>query len=203
MRPLDSTIPYGYCHCGCGQKTTVIDRNCAARGLVRGEPRMYLPFHFNRRATPDYLAEDRGYVTPCWVWQGSLNDRGYGRHGSHKMGTRMAHRVYYEKANGPIEEGMVIDHLCRVRCCVNPDHMEVVTNIVNIHRGDRTILTPETVIAIRQCRDLTFSQMAERFGMTTNGIKQVYYGYCWKSVPFDPPPPRKKGRAFSRQESLE
>jgi uncharacterized UBP type Zn finger protein len=46
-----------------------------------------------------------------------------------------AHRVSYEAANGPIPEGLVIDHLCRVAACINPDHLEAVTQRENMLRG--------------------------------------------------------------------
>ena len=49
----------------------------------------------------------------------------------------LAHRIAYEAANGPIPEGMVLDHLCRSRNCVNPDHLEVVTHAENQRRGRR------------------------------------------------------------------
>lgn len=49
-----------------------------------------------------------------------------------------AHRVVYEQVVGPIPDGLVLDHLCRVRCCCNPDHLEPVTHIENIMRGAGT-----------------------------------------------------------------
>lgn len=84
---------------------------------------------------PDrYRVEDRGYTTPCWIWNLAVNDSGYGVVG---QGGKMlrAHRVYYEKACGPIPSGLVLDHLCRVRSCVNPDHLEPVTRGENVMRG--------------------------------------------------------------------
>ena len=54
--------------------------------------------------------------------------------------TRFAHIVAYEVAKGPIPHGMEIDHKCRMRCCVNPDHLEAVTGSINVQRG----LGPET-----------------------------------------------------------
>jgi hypothetical protein len=69
----------------------------------------------------------------CWLWLGSLRS-GYGRFSLNGK-TCEAHRVSYEHLVGPIPQGMMIDHLCRTRCCINPDHLEPVTNAENIRRG--------------------------------------------------------------------
>jgi hypothetical protein len=66
----------------------------------------------------------------CWLWTGAKNPKGYG-----KISQRYAHRMVYEALVGPIPEGLVIDHLCRNTSCVNPAHLEPVTNIVNLLRG--------------------------------------------------------------------
>jgi len=73
--------------------------------------------------------------TGCWLWSGSTTPGGYGRivAGGRK---RYAHRVSYELAYGPIQEGLQIDHLCRVTICINPEHMEAVTNRENVLRGN-------------------------------------------------------------------
>ena len=73
--------------------------------------------------------------TGCLIWLGSLA-HGYGRIGkSRQRGSRYAHIVAYELANGPVPEGLQLDHKCRVRCCINPDHLEPVTQQENIRRG--------------------------------------------------------------------
>lgn len=76
--------------------------------------------------------------TGCWLWKGFLNRGGYGLcavYGRVPYRTT-AHRISWEVHRGAIPEGYVVDHLCRVRHCVNPDHLEPVTQKVNIHRGD-------------------------------------------------------------------
>lgn len=70
----------------------------------------------------------------CFVWTGSRNYAGYGiMNRNYKL--RKAHREVYEATVGPIPEGLVIDHLCGNKACINPDHLEPVTQQENIRRG--------------------------------------------------------------------
>lgn len=71
----------------------------------------------------------------CWLWSGAVTSNGYGRFGISRRVVRWAHRVAYEHWNGPIPENLQIDHLCRVRSCVNPQHLEAVTCRTNLLRG--------------------------------------------------------------------
>ncbi len=72
-------------------------------------------------------------ATGCWLWTAAMKPNGYGCFG---LGAQQyAHRVSYERHKGPIPEGLEIDHLCRVRNCVNPDHLEAVTHRENVRRG--------------------------------------------------------------------
>ena len=77
----------------------------------------------------------------CILWIGTLNSAGYGVIGLGGRGTGniRAHRAAYIMGKGPIPDELVIDHLCRVRSCVNPDHLEAVTSRLNVQRGS-TIL---------------------------------------------------------------
>lgn len=134
---------------------------------------------------PYYLVEDRGYKTPCWVWQGGLI-HGYGQISwTSKEGIyerAKAHRVYWERKNGPITEGLTIDHLCRVKSCVNPEHMEVVTQGENTRRG-HAIIDMETAREIRRefnGRETSYSYLAEKYKVTENMISQVIHNRTWK-----------------------
>jgi hypothetical protein len=71
----------------------------------------------------------------CWIYQGRKSQTGYGNVTVYPKKESRAHRVVYEALVGPIPKGMEIDHLCRRRACVNPDHLEPVTHTENVRRG--------------------------------------------------------------------
>lgn len=72
----------------------------------------------------------------CWLWMGARDRRsGYGRTDSGLSSTSYTHRAFYEYLVGPVPEGLELDHLCRVRSCGNPNHLEPVTHQINMIRG--------------------------------------------------------------------
>ena len=81
----------------------------------------------------------------CWLWMAYLQRDGYGQFTAYSIGKRAfqvaAHRWSYEHFIGPIPKGFQIDHLCRVRSCVNPHHLEAVTCKENVHRGEGRAVT--------------------------------------------------------------
>ena len=90
-----------------------------------------------KRFPVGYLIQENG----CWDWVGTKTRFGYGlaRLGPRNTPLRQAHRMMYERHKGPIPKGLVIDHLCRNTSCVNPDHLEAVTQKENIRRGKNPI----------------------------------------------------------------
>lgn len=81
----------------------------------------------------------------CWLWAGSLNKAGYGIIWQERK-MSLVHRVSLELAGRPVPDGLVTDHLCRVRHCFNPDHLEPVT-----HR-ENTMRSPVAVAAMHAAK---------------------------------------------------
>ena len=78
-----------------------------------------------------YVIQENG----CWEWVGAIKSTGYGVY-QHAPSSRLAHRAVYEMARGPIPPGLQLAHLCRNPGCINPDHLEAVTNRENSLRGE-------------------------------------------------------------------
>lgn len=102
----------------------------------------------------------------CWLWTGSTR-RGYGVFWN--GGRRYpAHRWSFEWSNGPIPDGLVIDHMCRVRSCVNPAHLRAVTQRVNVMSGDTIVAAEAARTVCRNGHPLT----DENVRMTPEGWRE-------------------------------
>lgn len=167
--------PSGLCMCGCGERTAIARTNQSRFGQVKGEHVRYINAgHAGRKSPVDYIEEDRGHSTPCWIWQKAIGKAGYGN--VHADGTtRNAHRVYYERWRGAVPAGMQLDHLCRNRACVNPAHLEPVTALVNSHRGARRRLSWDDVQTIRSASGFNI-EIAEAFGVSATYVGQIRLG---------------------------
>ena len=90
------------------------------------------------------------YLGPCWIWTAGRTTKGYGVV-HNPGGTRQAHRFAYELFAGPISPDLHTDHLCRKCLCVNPAHLEPVTELENIQRGDAGRVARERQLAKTHC----------------------------------------------------
>lgn len=87
--------------------------------------------------------------TKCWIWTGAMIPNGYGSVQDPSLNRQIgAHRASHLLFKGPIPAGFEVDHLCRVRRCVNPDHLEAVLHSENVRRG----LSPGIMAAFNKRR---------------------------------------------------
>ena len=154
------------CGCGCRRLSPV-----AADGETA---------HHLRK--PKRVAEvDRGYLTPCRIWLLAKTAAGYAVEHCLDGSIAYVHRLAYEREVGPIPGGKQLDHLCRVRECVNPAHLEPVTQRENLRRGAGTKLTPSDVRAIRASTE-SQPALAERFGITQGHISRIRNERVWTDL---------------------
>ena len=120
-----------------------------------------------------FRIEDRGHDTPCWVWtRATVGERGYGQVKVNGRNT-MAHRAVWEERIGPWPTGLQADHLCRVRLCVNPGHIEPVTQSVNQRRGLNAKLSDDDHLLLPVLHAEGWSQrrLARHFGVARATIQ--------------------------------
>jgi predicted XRE-type DNA-binding protein len=142
--------------------------------------------HSRRDGSPSYLIQDMGYKTPCWMWQGCLNKWGYAkikRRGKTQGGHRLFYRAYIDPSLPDSRAGSDgLDHLCRIRKCVRPDHVEPVTCVENIRRGLVHALADPDIrsIAERYERGESQRQIAISLGVHQPEISRILNGLRWR-----------------------
>lgn len=173
----DHTIPLGLCQCGCGQRTTVPAGTDRRWNRIKGVPMRYVQGH-NPRIDPERYSVDP--ETGCWVWP-SLDHIGYPDRITRDGISKRAHVFFYEQRFGSVPDGLELDHLCRNRGCVNPDHLEAVTHTENMRRSQQAKLTPEDVAEIRSLFGvMKQTAIAKRFGVRHATINHIATGRNWR-----------------------
>lgn len=199
-------IEWGYCQCGCGQKTNIADRDDEMNGIKKGQPLRFALGHYKRPSFMDRfwtkVDMSRG-VDACWEWAGYVNRRGYGE--LTVNGQRVStHRLAYTLAIGEIPDGILVCHKCDNRACCNPNHLFLGTNADNMHdmvqkgrnsKGKPQIhlgeqngnhkLTTEQVISIREryaAGGITQKELAQEFEISPTQLSRIVRGLFWKAV---------------------
>lgn len=126
----------------------------------------------NEQNTDKYAVASTG----CWVWLGALDKDGYPRNGKH--------RKYYQEYVGSVPDGYILDHTCNRRDCVNPAHLEPVTNLENIRRGRVPKLSVEEVLEIKTLLVEGMPQIAiaRLYGVTPPTISAIARGITWTDI---------------------
>ncbi len=115
----------------------------------------------------------------CWVWQYAKNSGGYGQFQKDKV-CYQAHKYMYELIKGAIPANCELDHLCRNRLCINPEHLEPVSHAENCRRGNQTKLSKEDVKEIRKLSAThTHQKIADKFKVSRQSISLILQGKRW------------------------
>jgi len=122
----------------------------------------------------------------CWEWRGTINkNTGYGKK-TYLGKDVLAHRWVYEMLLGPIPDGLVVNHKCSNRRCVNPHHLEVVSQADNCRHGNGSILNIEIVKEIKAAKDNKkwgdATRLAKKYGVSNALIHDIWNGRAWKEV---------------------
>ncbi len=130
----------------------------------------------------------------CWLWTAGCFKRGYG---SFRLNGKMerAHSLSFRLARGDVPKGLVLDHLCRNKRCVRPEHLDPVTQLVNVRRGlvkgqewsrgelcGTSKLTSESVLAIRALHSAGFGthgELGEMYGVSRVMIGMIVRRRAW------------------------
>lgn len=211
MQRDDTTIPNGFCQCGCGQRTPLAKSTRKHLGTIKGQPIRFMLGHgvprtnTTDRLTLDYLVARTTRNGDCWEWQRGRRCGGYG---TLKVDGRseLAHRVAYAVVNGPIPDGLCVLHHCDNPPCINPEHLflgtkadnnrdkqskgrarngGVNTNPVRGVRHGCAKLTEGQVVEIRQRWDSGESQtgLALEFSVDLSTVHLIVHRKRWKHLP--------------------
>ncbi len=203
-----TSIPYGYCHCGCGQKTNLYQTTHTNKGQFKGQPTLFILGHSTRlRPQPDQaeLFWSKVAITAddnqCWIWQAGKVPNGYGKFNVRKK-TKAAHRLAWMFPNYVIPNHMEICHSCDNPACCNPKHLFIGTRQDNTddmmrkgrqappeqhaHKGEahpRHKLTYAQVVQIREEHargNVTAKVIAMRYGVSPSCIESIVRRIHWK-----------------------
>lgn len=174
--------PSGLCECGCGEMTEVVAKTQASKGRYKGCHGRFVSGHQARMQR--HFSYEIDETTGCITWGGRLNGDGYA---IMTIGgdTVRVHKLMWESRNGRVPDGLVLDHLCRNRACINPDHLEAVTPAENVRRGALTRLRIWEVRVIKRSLatgEVSLQDVADTFGISLSHAYGIAAGRRWADV---------------------
>lgn len=127
-----------------------------------------------------YLSDPQ---TGCWMWQMAKDKNGYGTM-TFEGAKTYAHIVFYEQKYGEVTPNMVLDHTCKTPACVNPDHLEAVSQQINVQRGRSAKINAQDVEKIRASYAEGVRQivLADKYGVGQDQISRIISKKRWSNI---------------------
>lgn len=197
------SIPYGYCHCGCGQYTRIAKTTRRQDGWRCGVPVRYKHGHNRTKHDARDFWKDVHKGPACWEWCKYKIPSGYGQVGWQGK-VQLAHRVAWVLTYGPIPDGFGVLHRCDNPPCCNPEHLFLGTHQENMEdmvskgrhlakyklmrvgeKHPNAKLTDATVKLIREvCSEhpCEYTRLSRYFGVAPNTIGDILRGKNWRHV---------------------
>lgn len=199
MDEKTNAVPYGYCHCNCGEKTS----------LLSGRPKRFIKGHGRYKPIEKrfWAKVDRRMPTECWPWLGCRQKRsGYGTIGKERgaeRGSMLAHRCSWEIHNKKSAGHLYVLHTCDHPWCVNPSHLYLGDQFQNMQdmslRGrskkgraselqgqdaNGAKLTDVRVLEARMRRSAgeSYASIGKSFGVSWSTIRKAVLGITWGQV---------------------
>jgi len=187
-------VPFGYCHCGCGQRTNIAKEANRRKGHIAGQPMRFVRGHRARlpqfRPTgprPGWLEHfweqaepvEGPLATLCWRWTGAKYKNGYGK-ASVAGRTRYAHRLAYEEAIGEIPGRAQVNHLCDWKNCIATNHLVLGSHTINARDAASKGFLNRKLRAgnVQEMRYLhregwALPALAEKFSIAPESVKRI------------------------------
>lgn len=170
-------IEYGYCKCGCGNKTKSSKFTNIKRGIRKGEPYNYLKGHNEKDNVSIKLKriefdEDNG----CWIWKDAIDNHGYGVFSIHRKNIK-AHKYIYEiLLNIKIDKNKEVHHLCENKICVNPKHI-----IILDHKSHMRLHSEIIRLSLNEVKDIkkkyengeSKKKLSKNYNIHRNSVRKI------------------------------
>lgn len=198
-------IKFGFCHCGCGEKTRIATGNDRTRGFIKDQPLRFIVGHNGRlqefRTTAEAFWEKVKILSSdeCWLWQGRVNEDGYGT-ATYLGKPYKSHRLSWILTNGEIdEESIQVLHRCDNPPCCNFHHLFLGTHADNMkdmaRKGRGTKRCGEdvhlsklkeedifTILELHEAQEMTQTAIAQLYNVSQPAIGYIVRGETWKHI---------------------